>query len=404
MGPYRPSKILSQGGIGLNLIDWAGMFAAILRSLFCVLLAGSGETGLAQSVPTIYVNPSESIQAAVNAAAKRPKPIRVVVKAGTYRPRQPEFALVSLNRSHDGIQLVAEGEVVLTAENKAIADPQAYSYPAVVSHVLYLGDGLTDKTTISGFTITGANGFLSRVNQELAEPNAKIPKTYVFHADGGGIKVFGNSYPILDSLTVKHNRVLYCGAGISIEQRGLADRPVLIKNSTFENNSNLLTGAAIDALPGSKVIVDKVVVKGNRANHYFVSLEKAKAIQRDFIGKEKFARVEKRVDFDRFRGSAAIAAFGGTRISISNSTIVENNSGIQYSDYVDWYRWEEDGFVLDAGAIQLVNNTLKNNWRDSPRNRAYDLDLAIAPAKLSNNSTNGEVRLPGKPRASSSAL
>jgi len=47
--------------------------------------------------------------------------------------------------------------VVLTAANSAIADKKAPSFPAVVNHVVYFGDGLSTKTVLRGFRVTGAN-------------------------------------------------------------------------------------------------------------------------------------------------------------------------------------------------------------------------------------------------------
>ena len=61
-----------------------------------------------------HVHPGESIQAALDAAAITTGRRRVVVHAGTYRPKQPGQALIWMHRLHDGITLEAEGEVVLT--------------------------------------------------------------------------------------------------------------------------------------------------------------------------------------------------------------------------------------------------------------------------------------------------
>src|SRR3954451_25478272 len=92
-----------------------------------------------------HVQPGGSIQAALDAAAKDPANKTVYVHAGTYRPAAHGQALIWFNARHDGITLEAVGEVVLTAANPAIADKTAPSFPAVVNHVVYFGDGVSTK-------------------------------------------------------------------------------------------------------------------------------------------------------------------------------------------------------------------------------------------------------------------
>ena len=93
-----------------------------------------------------HVFPKGRIQDALEAAARDPVNKTVYVHAGTYRPPARGQALSWLNARHEGITLEAVGEVILTAGNPAIADPQAASYPAVVTHVVYVGDGVSRKT------------------------------------------------------------------------------------------------------------------------------------------------------------------------------------------------------------------------------------------------------------------
>jgi phage tail protein X len=102
------------------------------------------------------IQPGGSIQAALEAAAKDPANKIVYVHTGTYRPAAHGQALIWFNRRHDGITLEAVGEV-LTAANPAIADNKAPSFPAVVNHVVYFGDGVSTKTVLRGFRVTGAN-------------------------------------------------------------------------------------------------------------------------------------------------------------------------------------------------------------------------------------------------------
>ena len=85
-------------------------------------------------------------------------------------------------------------EVVLTAANPEIADPSQASYPAVVNHVVYFGDGISRRTVLRGFKITGANHFVTRDEQPgPIQPDlgvAQLERTLFFYQDGGGIKIF----------------------------------------------------------------------------------------------------------------------------------------------------------------------------------------------------------------------
>src|SRR5262249_26952180 len=97
------------------------------------------------------VQPGGSIQAALEAAAKDPANKVVDGHAGPYRPPRHGQGLIWFNERHDGITLEAVGEVVLTAANPAIADNKAPSFPAVVNHVVYFGNGVSSKTMMRGF-------------------------------------------------------------------------------------------------------------------------------------------------------------------------------------------------------------------------------------------------------------
>ena len=106
-----------------------------------------------------HVHPRGRIQDALDAAARDPVNKTVYVHAGTYRPATRGQALIWFNARHDGITLEAVGDVTLTASNPEIADSRAPSYPAVVNHVVYFGDGVSRKTVLRGFKITGARNF-----------------------------------------------------------------------------------------------------------------------------------------------------------------------------------------------------------------------------------------------------
>src|SRR6185503_19228157 len=109
--------------------------------------------------PGHHVHPGSPIQEALEAAARDPVKKTVYVHSGTYRPQAKGQALIWFNARHDGVTLEAVGEVTLTAANPQVADQAAPSDPAVVNHLVYFGDGISPKTVLRGFRITGANNF-----------------------------------------------------------------------------------------------------------------------------------------------------------------------------------------------------------------------------------------------------
>ena len=159
------------------------------------------------------VQPGGSIQAALEAAAKDPANKIVYVHAGTYRPAAHGQALIWFNRRHDGITLEAVGEVVLTAANPAIADNKAPSFPAVVNHVVYFGDGVSTKTVLRGFRVTGANNYTTGTGDRSPIESDDLRKTPFFYLDGGGIKIYAHAYPTIERVEVAGNYTSPCGAG-----------------------------------------------------------------------------------------------------------------------------------------------------------------------------------------------
>lgn len=280
----------------------------------------------------IRVTPADDIQKIVDEAATRtPKP-KIIFTEGKYVPRRRGQALLHLNARHDGIEIRGEGKVVLDASNPALADPKEFSYPAAVNHVLYLGHGLTEKTKISGLTLTGAKGLFTRENQFEAEPDRSLERRVIFYADGGGIKVFGNSSPVLENLAIEGNRTAFCGGGISIEQMGLTNHPVRMKNIVFRKNEVALTGAAIDLLPGSHAVVEDSRFEENHANVPWITMKEVLSLRE----KQGFPRVG-RIDWRKFENSSAITVFYGSSIEIRNSVLTRNSGGMDYNSYFRWY-------------------------------------------------------------------
>jgi hypothetical protein len=370
----------------------------ILWSFLCIVsLAGCSSRGPSPASPATapgtdgvyHVYPGENIQTAIESASKAPINKTVRVHAGTYRPSSPGQALIWLNRAHDGITLEAEGDVILTAANESVADKSAKSYPAIVNHVLYFGDGVTERTTVRGFTVTGANNFVTRVEgPESIQPDGESPaleKDLFFYADGGGIKVFGRSYPVILNMTIAENYASPCGAGISIEHRGFNDRAVTIRNCVFRNNRCQITGSAVDVLPGSSAVISNCLFVGNVSN-----------TGTNFVGGAENP-------YNEEHGSGALTVFPNALVKVERCTFTGNwngtddkGTGNAYIDCIYWMNTRTGGIspgtryeldILDGqnvngcffqGAISDLRRTISasSNTLDAPD---PDFDLSYRP-------------------------
>src|SRR5215472_11651444 len=188
------------------------------------------------------VRPGGSIQAALEAAAKDPANKIVYVHAGTYRPVAQGQALIWFNGRHDGITLEAVGEVVLTAANPTVADHKAPSFPAVVNHVVYFGDGVTAKTVLRGFRVTGANNYTTGTGKRSPIESDDVPKTPFFYLDGGGIKIYARACPTIERVEVVGNCTSPCGAGVSVEHLGaMPNDAAVFRDCIFRDNRTQVT-------------------------------------------------------------------------------------------------------------------------------------------------------------------
>lgn len=290
-------------------------------SLSLGLLAGCSDNTTLPRFPAVspgndgvyHIHPGESIQSAIESAAQDPVNRTVRVHAGTYRPSSSGQALIWFNRKHDGVVLEAEGDVVLTAANKEIADRSAKSYPAVVNHVIFFGDGITGKTIVRGFRVTGANNFvMTTEGPNSIEPDSRIPaleKGLFFYADGGGIKVFGRSYPTILNMEISDNYTSPCGGGISIEQAGFNTDPVTIRNCIFRNNRCQITGSAVDVLVGSSANISNCLFTGNVSNTGV-----------NYIGGSDNP-------YNEEHGSGALTVFPNARVTVDRCTFTGNWNG-----------------------------------------------------------------------------
>ena len=294
-----------------------------------------------------HVFPGQSIQTALDLAGDHPDAKVVRVHEGTYRPTKKGQAFLYFNHRHNGIHLQAEGDVILTAANPELADPETESFPAIVNHVVYFGDGISNDTIFEGFKITGSNHFVTDAPMDPPmEPSFEALKktegfygALFFYTDGGGIKIFGRSYPVITDTEIYDCYASPCGAAISIEHRGFTQDAVILKNCIFRNNRSLVTGSGVDLLPNSAAFIENCLFVGNISN---TGLE-----YRHYQGNINWPEIPKlmatTVHYQRERGSGALTVFFGSRIQVERCTFTGNFNGVDdraaqavYRDCIFW--------------------------------------------------------------------
>lgn len=320
------------------------LLAGVLLASLAFTGCGSGKKAstekklLPESDSAYHVREGEDIQAALNAAAADPDNKTVKVHEGTYFPRQSGQAFIYLNKKHDGIRLEAVGKVTLTAANPKVGIVTSRSYPAIVNHVVYFGNGISSDTVIDGFEITGANGHMVKEGVDIIEPELpeSLKPTLFFFSDGGAIKIYGDSCPQLLNLRIHKNEVRICGGGVSVDQHGMSDEPVLIKNCIFTENRCPATGSAIDVLQDSKAKIDNCLFVGNIGNY----------------GMDEIAETFK-LSYNAENGCGAMTVFPESTVNVTNCTFTENWSGIddkginsRYSNCILWKNDKNDGSRL----------------------------------------------------------
>lgn len=297
----------------------------------CLPGAEENAPGTLQPVDrAFHVYNGEEIQPALDAAAQH-ETKRVVVHAGTYRPRRHGQALVWFNAQHNGITLEADGNVVLRADNPDIADPDADSFPAVVNHVVYFGDGVGPETVLRGFRITGANGFVTRDESQPIQPETgleQLAKVDFFYTDGGGIKIFGRSFPRIENVDVVNNFARPCGGGVSVEHRGLNLKTVVFENCIFRENRCQLTGAGVDVLPQSSARFVNCLFLNNVGN----------------LGEDDVSPDGR--SYNAEHGSGALTVFPESEVSVERCTFTGNWNGVDDKGRGNVYRdcifWQND--------------------------------------------------------------
>ena len=342
----RPANICLDRIRSCRIVSAGLLLTCLLSSLFG---CGSGSIDPTDVIPLVSVQPEadgkfhmlpgDSIQAVLDAAAVSVVKT-VVIHEGDYRPREPGFAFIWFNAAHDGIQLIGEGQVVLHADNANIARAEDAGFPAVVNHILYFGDGITQATVVSGLRLTGANGFIAETENPAIKPDLAHPrlqKAQFYYEDGGAIKVFGRSYPTLEQLDVSDNYASPCAGGISIEHRGFNETPVIIRDCIFRNNRCRITGSGLDVLPGSHIRLENCLFTGNISN----------------LGTDNVSRAG--LEHSRENGSGALTVFSDSVVNAENCTFAFNWNGVDdkssrntYQNCIFWMNTLEGG--VSAGS------------------------------------------------------
>jgi len=241
--------------------------------------------------------------------------------------------------------------VVLTAASPEIADRAAPSYPAVVNHVVYLGDRLTRRTLVRGFRITGANDYPADAGppgppiEPALNSIPALKEHRFFYSDGGAIKIFGRSAPTIEWVEIEGNFADPCGGGVSVEQRGFKDDAPLFRHCIFRGNRAAETGSALDVLPHSAVAVEDSLFLGNLSN---VGGIRAVVPPRSTP-----------TTYNSEHGSGALTVFPGARALVRRSTFTGNWNGVDDrgtgSEYVDSLFWNNtaEGGIAPKGRYEI---------------------------------------------------
>ncbi len=320
-----------------------------------------------------HVYEGESIQTALDAAAADESHKVVHVHGGTYLPLQPGQAFVRFNRQHDGVQLVGVGEVTLDAGQIAIANSDDPAFPAVVSHIVYFGDGISSQTVLRNVTLTGANGFIADdVTHPAIEPPPTTPeleKGLFFFRDGGAMKIFGSSYPVIEGVTFRDNFSTLCAGGVSVEHRGFHSQSATFRDCVFINNRCPGTGSAIDLLGGSAAEIENCLFVGNIAN----------------TGMDQIA-AEFGLRYNPQHGCGALTVFPESKVRVRRCTFTGNWNGVDdkgpdnyYLDSIFWQNTASD-HSRPGGAYELDVASARNVKGCLIRGNISDLRKTIDPA------------------------
>jgi hypothetical protein len=338
-----------------------------------VALVASRAPCLELQADAYHVYPGDNIQDALQMAATNRSNKIVKVHPGEYHPASKRQALIWFNHTHDGIRLEAVGSVTLSAANPQITSAAAQGYPAVVNHVVYFGDGVSSNTVLRGFRITGANNFVNDKLTRHMEPDTSLPKNLFFYTDGGGIKIFGRSYPTIQNVEVVDNYSSPCGAGISVQHVGFNQQMVTIENCVFRRNRAQVTGSAVDLLAGSAARLVNCLFVENASN----------------LGIDVVAQRSGEL---AFTNSGVLTIFQNSRATVERCTFTRNRNAVDdmggQSTYSNCIFAEDDRpegwpgttrYELDLPAGGTVTNCVIRGLNHDPLKRVSMSDNLLDP-------------------------
>ena len=295
-----------------------------------------------------HVHPNGRIQDALEAAARDPVDKKVYVHAGTYRPRARGQALIWFNARHDGITLEAVGDVTLTAANPEIADRHAPSYPAVVNHVVYFGDGVSRNTVLRGFQDHRREQLHHRVRRQVADRIGRHAEDAVLlrrrrrHQDLRAV-LSRRSSRSRSPATTPAPAAAGCRSSTSIRCRSRCSSATASSATTARRSPDRPSTSCTAAAP----TIENCLFAGNLAN-----------LGVDYVGMLSGG------EYHPEHGSGALTVFERSRVTVSRCTFTGNWNGVDDdgtgSTYVDSIFWK---------------NTLPGGISPGPR---YELDIVDA--------------------------
>jgi hypothetical protein len=135
-----------------------------------------------------------------------------------------------------------------------------------------------------------------------------------FFCDGGGILIFGRSYPTIENVEVYGNCSSVCGGGVSVlHQIDALAAPARFKNCVFRENHAAVSGSAVDVFaPGSWVELDNCLFVGNVS--------------------------DEELDYTGDHGFGALSVFPQSRVTVLNCTFTDNWSAVDDHGFGSEYR------------------------------------------------------------------
>lgn len=327
----------------MNPVDCfrCSLVASVLGAL---LLAGchSRDTSLGTATSTHsttpitrHVYPGDDLSAILAELGHQHGERTLIVHAGTYGPQQPGYSFLTLTAAHHGLRLMADGNVTLTAINP-VQEVVKSNESALVSHIVYCGDGLGPETIIEGFRITGARGVVRTEHfpHELrVAPDGPLQRGLFYTRDGGGLKIFGASAPTIRRCDFIDNETTLCGGAVSVEQQGFRDQPARFEDCRFENNRCPGTGAAVDVLAGSTAELENCLFVNNVANYGMDEIERQFGLS-----------------YNPEHGCGALTVFPSSRVIVRRCTFTGNWNGVddhgagsRYEACLFWKNDRSDG-------------------------------------------------------------